>query len=478
MRGLLAGGARAVPAAPSLRVGLARGPRAWRLAAVLLALLAATALNGAIAVESPAGPLADLTHFKHWARLVTVDGMHAAYSGDYPETYAIYPPVTLVTFRLAGVAYQRLVDPTFDLDRALASHTLAVLLRLVALGFHLLVGLAVLAVARQAVSFGAAYAAMLAYLFNPGAVFDVAQWGQPDPVFGLFVLLAVAAVAVAGDERAALPRPWSLITRRATVLGPAAAGLAIALAALAKPQAWVYLPLVAALVWRRGGPVGLLAAGVAGAVGALLVALPFIVHGTLRELLGLPAAISSVMPVVTANAHNLWWAYSGGAARWYLDQDPFVGPLSYRLVAVGIVGACAGLALLRAVREPTLGVAFAAAAYTAFGFFMGMTQIHENHMYAVFPLLAVAAAVDRRLWPIYGVLALTWCANMLLHDFDLAEQVVAPLLPWSLEDAQRANGLIDVAVFAAWTAWLLAATARAWLAPPAPRAAARATSEV
>src|SRR5206468_7914726 len=117
----------------------------------------------------------------------------------------------------------------------------------------------------------------------------------------------------------------------------------------------------------------------------------------------------------------------------------------------------------RAIREPTLGVACAAAAYTAFGFFMGMTQIHENHMYAVFPLLAVAAAVDRRLWPLYAVLALTWCANMLLHDFDLADAIVAPLLPWPLEDAQRANALINSGVFAVWTAWMVAATARAWL---------------
>ena len=73
-----------------------------RLALVVLALLAAAGLNGWIIVVSPAGPLADLTHYKHWTRLVTVDGMHAAYGGEYPETYAIYPPVTLLTFRAAG----------------------------------------------------------------------------------------------------------------------------------------------------------------------------------------------------------------------------------------------------------------------------------------------------------------------------------------------------------------------------------------
>ena len=145
------------------------GPAWWRPLAVALALLATIALNGSIIVGSEAAPFADLTHFKHWARLVSVEGMHAAYSGEYPETYAVYPPVTLATFRLAGLLYQRTVDPSFDLDRALASHALSVLIRLQALLFHLLVGLAVLAVAARTTSFLAAYVAMVAYLFNPGA---------------------------------------------------------------------------------------------------------------------------------------------------------------------------------------------------------------------------------------------------------------------------------------------------------------------
>jgi hypothetical protein len=457
------------PPAASLALRESRG-RAARIVAVGMALLAAGALNGWIVVASQAGPLADLTHYKHWARLVTVDGMHAAYSGTYPETYAIYPPVTLLTFRAAGALYQQGVDPTFDLDRALASHELSVLLRLQALFFHLLVGLAVLLVARHAVSFAAAYVAMLAYLFNPGAIFDVAQWGQPDPVFGLFVLLALAAAAWGVGPQ---PAARDALSPRAAAL----AGLCIVVAAFAKPQAWVFLPLVGGLVWRRGGLPGVVAAGAAGAIAALVVAFPYLRHGTLGELVGLPRAIGSVMPVVTANAHDVWWLLSHGAARWPLDQEPLVGPISYRLAAVALVGVFALLALARALRAPSFAAAFAAGAYTGFGFFMAMTQVHENHMYVVFPLLAVAAAVDRRLWPLYAVLAVTWCANMLLHDFDLAEQVVAPLLPWSLEEAQWLNSLVNTLVLAGWTAWLAGDTLRVWRGKSRPATPAVAVSE-
>jgi hypothetical protein len=249
------------------------------------------------------------------------------------------------------------------------------------------------------------------------------------------------------------------------------------LAALAKPQAWVFLPLVAGLVWRRGGVRGLVYAGAAGAAAGLLVALPYLQQGTVRQLLSLPREISSVMPVVSANAHNLWWVFSEGAARWYLDQDPFVGPLSYRLVGVGLVGAFAGLALLRALREPSFGAIFTAGAFTGFGFFMGMTQIHENHMYVVFPLLAVAAAVDRRLWPLYAILAVTWCADMLLHDFDLAESGVGAMLPWTAQQAQQLNAAINTLVLGGWTAWLVVETARAWLGRRAPQPPAPVVSE-
>jgi len=436
-----------------------------------LALLTAAVVYGAIALLSRPGPLADLTHYKYWARLVTVEGLHAAYSGTYPETYAIYPPVTLLPYRLAGEVYRAAVDPTFEEERALGSHTLTVLLRLAAIGAHLLVGALVFAVARRVAPGGAALGALVAYLFNPGVGFDVAQWGQPDPVFGLFVVGALAAVSWPLAPPGPTPSPTS------GSVAVAVAGAAVVLAALAKPQAWVYLPLLGLLVLRRSGLVGALAAGTAGAATGLLVALPYLLHGTWRELLGLPRAIASVMPNVSANAHNLWWCFTQGAARWYLDQEVLVAPLSYRLVALGLVGACAGLAVLRAWREPNPGVVFATAAYTALAFFMGMTQVHENHMYVVFPLLAVAAASDRRLWPLYAVLTVTWLANMLLHDFDLAEPYLAPLLPWPLASVQWANALVNTVVFGLWTVWLLVDTVRAWLGPRPQTASLAAATE-
>ena len=67
---------------------------------------------------------------------------------------------------------------------------------------------------------------------------------------------------------------------------------------------------------------------------------------------------------------------------------------------------------------------------------------------------------------------------MMLHDFDLAESVVAPELPWSLEKAQQANAAINTLVLGLWTAWLAVDTARVWLGRRAPQPSSPAVSEV
>jgi hypothetical protein len=59
---------------------------------------------------------------------------------------------------------------------------------------------------------------------------------------------------------------------------------------------------------------------------------------------------------------------------------------------------------------------FLAAAYQSLAFFTLNTQIHENHLLAMFAPLVVVAAFDRRIWWFYCAFALTAVANVMLHD--------------------------------------------------------------
>src|SRR5439155_1581109 len=139
----------------------------------------------------------DITHYVYWTRLVTLGGIQSAYGGTWPETYAVYPPVTLYADQAVGNVYRWLQDPAFDPLLAQSSQWLHAALKFVALTWHLLTALAILLIVRRTT-----HAPMLAavagalYVANPAALFDVAHWAQPDGAHSLFSVLAVGLLSV------------------------------------------------------------------------------------------------------------------------------------------------------------------------------------------------------------------------------------------------------------------------------------------
>src|SRR5437660_4196871 len=88
-------------------------------------------------VRNPDGTITgDITHYVYWTRLVTLGGVQSAYSGTWPETYAVYPPVTLYPLEVIGSAYRWLQDPTFDASQAQTSLWLHEAIKFHALLWH------------------------------------------------------------------------------------------------------------------------------------------------------------------------------------------------------------------------------------------------------------------------------------------------------------------------------------------------------
>jgi hypothetical protein len=414
----------------------------------LLVWLAAALIGLALAVQ-PAHPLADVTHYKLWTRLVTTEGVAAIYSGEYPDGYVIYPPVTMYGLSIIGHLYQALVDPTFDREQALASHWLTVAIRLMALSVHLVAGGVLFALLGRGAARGAAVIGAGLYLLNPGALWDVAVWGQPNSWHSLFSLLGI----------------W-LVGRCSFLAGGAWLGLA----ALTKPQAWALLPLAAVAVVRESGRAGeresgrksahvfiaaLQAAGGAGAVG-LVVLLPFLASGHLRQVLTLPGHVSSVMPVASANAHNLWWLVSRGEVPFVLDSERLPGPLplSYRQAALLLVVVALGFSLWRTWLARGPWELAALAAFSGHAWFCLTTAAHENHAFIVFPFLCLVWWRSRFLAAVLVLLIGTFSFNVIVHDFGLEPLFDAALGRWSWR-LQMAASSLNLTILAGWTVWLL-----------------------
>ena len=375
-------------------LGTADPKEAWWLGGVLVL----AAVSFALAALSPPYE-GDMRHFKMWTRTVTLEGIQNAYNGSWPDTFSIYPPITMATFWTAGQVYRLLADPAFALEPAMASPLLSYLLKLPGVVFHLMTGFAIYRIAIVRCRFRAALVAAAVYLFHPAAFADLAYWGHPDSVYAFFLVLAAGGLAMGG-----LALGWG----------------ALAAAALAKPQAWSQGPLLAAagLAWS---PYGTWPRGVAAALAVVaLVLAPFALDGRLAQLASLPAEIGKAHPVISANAHNLWWlAYGGSPAIHTEDIQPLLlSPMliTPRRIGYGLWALASVLAIAMVLRAKQRTAVYEAAAFVALAFVMVATRIHENHGFMVLPLGALAAVHRPWLWTIWSGFSVVILLNLLLHD--------------------------------------------------------------
>jgi Gpi18-like mannosyltransferase len=375
----------------------------------------------------------DITHYVYWTRLVTLGGIQSAYGGTWPETYAVYPPVTLYPYQALGNVYRWLQDATFDPMVAQQSLWLREGIKFVALVWHLLTGAAIFLLVRRTASPLLAAAASAGYVLNPAALYDVAHWAQPDGAHSLFSVLAIGLLGLGG-----VVAPWA----------------AMALAALAKPQAWSIVPLLALATIRTHGVLGLARGALSGAIVSGVVILPFIFGGRLDQLLTLPGAVSSVMPVVSADAHNVWWMIlepRGQDPIFVQDAARALGPLTYRMLAAALVGAVWLVTYwLYWTRRATLAEA---AALGVLGWFTFTTQAHENHLFFALPLLSLAWPTRHSLLVPFGVISVTLLLNMLLHDQLVLEGLGLGVDDLLVERLRLANAAANVLCCLSWC-WL------------------------
>jgi hypothetical protein len=430
--------------------------RRWRVVfgcALVVALLAGHVLRDSpgYMVHNPDGTTTgDITHYVYWTRLVTLGGIQSAYSGTWPETYAVYPPVTLYPLEVIGSAYRWLQDPSFDPSQAQASLWLHEAIKFAALTWHLLTACALFLIgARLSNNERLAAIAASLYVLNPAAIFDVAHWAQPDGAHSLF---SVVSIGLLGLGQVLVP--W----------------VAIAAAALAKPQAWSIVPLLAIATARAYGVTALLRGVAVAGLASLLITLPFFLTGHGRELLSLPGTISSVMPVVSADAHNFWWLLlqpRGEDPLFVQDAARALGPLTYRVVAAGLVGAVMLVTIwLYWTRRAGLAEA---AALGVLGWFTFTTQAHENHVFFALPLLSLAWPTRRWLLAPFGVLTLTLFLNMFLHDQLLLESLGRGIHDPGIEQLRLVNAGLNVVCCLGWGLWAALRT------PAAARASATVT---
>jgi Glycosyltransferase family 87 len=346
----------------------------------------------------------DLRQYRLWTRALVQEGLAAAYWPPKSSRFrhAIdYPP--LIPYLFWGVGYGLHAVSPDALKRN--QRLLDFLIRVPLCTAGLLLALLVYSETRR-VAPGAANLALGLIALNPAIIFDTVYWGQADAPYALLVAAGLVALVRGRPE-------WSWV--------------AIAAAALAKPLAYPFAPLVVLETLKRFGPLRALRCGAATVLLVSLVLLPFVWAGRLPDAVGALFAQIEAMPYVSVNAHNLWWLVGQGTPWTNASARP-LGLISWKALALLLFGAFYIATLMRLWRSSDARGLYVAAASTAFGFFVLSTHMHENHLFCVLPLLALVGVQSRPVKIVLLVLTGTLLANMLLHDPFLSH-LARPFVP-------------------------------------------------
>ncbi|MGE5139655.1 MAG: glycosyltransferase 87 family protein, partial [Rudaea sp.] len=406
------------------------------------AALAAFAVRMVLA--SGPGFIVDTQDYVVWSYKTVAFGLGSAYSAVNGLWVADQSPGLVYLLHAMGSIYQRVFAPDFlypavggdpalrslsTNPAVLADPVQRALLRMPSLLADALTGIALFAAARKATSERRAWLVTFGFWFNPAVLWNGAYWGQMDAVHAFLILIV-----------------FLLLDARRTAL----AFFVFGAAALTKPQALIFGPLLVLWAWREARLRGLVTAALAGAAGAALVVLPMIVAGGGSGMLAYFADTVGHHPVLSANAHNLWWFLRYGDTSLADTTRVISGlPLSYRALGLLLFAAAYAAALVRGWRMDRAGFP-ALGAFIAFAFFMLPTEIHENYGYALLPLLALSVARDRTWLPFYLAVTLTMVVNYALSDpgvlawLGVSDPAAQLALPAEL------NAAANTLVFAAW----------------------------
>jgi Gpi18-like mannosyltransferase len=248
------------------------------------------------------------------------------------------------------------------------------------------------------------------YAFNPAVIYNTAVWGQFDAIY-TFLLILSLVLALKGKP------VFSVLS---------AAIFAISI--LTKPQAIALAPLIALLIYEKGGlknealtqiQMGifnrlkstwlklktLLISIIVFTVTVFIVILPFqwANNNPVSFLTKIYFGAYSGYAYTSINAFNLWGLFG----MWYPDADFFV--LGW--VMFGALAAFVMYFIHKRFNVSTEVYAFFAAFMLFFAFFMLPTRIHERYLFPAISVLALMFPLLKKTRPIYIALTATLLVN-------------------------------------------------------------------
>lgn len=312
------------------------------------------------------GYVNDLNLFHYWGNYAFNEGLLNLYHGDF---FLDYPPGYLYVLYIVA-AVQKLFGITYG------SAAFLILYKLPTIIVDLCASYYIYKQANKKLSFPVSFGLMMIYLFNPVVLLDGAVWGQVDSIFTFLIIISVGLYT---DGR----------------LGKAS--VIFALAALTKPQAFIFMPIVLLVLLYKKRWKAVITCAAWGFGTFLLLSLPlFLKGGGLWQLIDLYRGTLSSYAYATLNAFNTYMLFN---LNWVSTEHIAAGATLgfYGMIAIFAAVAYAAFIGIRS-KAKSSSLYFIAAALLII-VFMFVTKMHERYMFAAIALLVMAfiQSEDRRL---------------------------------------------------------------------------------
>jgi Gpi18-like mannosyltransferase len=216
-----------------------------------------------------------------------------------------------------------------------------------------------------------------------------------------------------------------------------------AVAQATKPQAIVFLPVIAVATLRRYGSRAVVE-GVALAAATIgLAAAPLVLAGQGSELWHATATSVGRFPRVSNGAFNTGFLLTGGER--VVDTALWMGLLPYRSLGLLLLSSVALVICIGLLRRTDTLACMNAAAAMALAFFYLPTQIHERYLFLPLASLALCVLMSRTFLPVFLLLMASATLNIFgdLRGFFPAATAMIKASPLP-EVLAAMNGLILV----------------------------------
>lgn len=204
------------------------------------------------------------------------------------------------------------------------------------------------------------------FFLHPVVILDSALWGQVESFGLLFTLTAIV-----------------LVLYKKPYLG----SFIFIIGTQMKLQNIIFIPLFFIFIWRYFDFKTVVKSLGVATLSFFAINLPFVLSSNMTKVLDLLTTNSDYFPLLSLNAHNLWWIVAGGNGMGINDKITLLGILNAKTIGLILFSCAYLLSTLLIIKKPTPRNLFLAISLGIFSFFLWTTESHERYSYPVVVLL-------------------------------------------------------------------------------------------